>query len=71
METAATTVREEIESFLSSKEAGKQSAFSATKVNYALSQMYTLQGKICPIRVLEKDGEVYLLNRHVLQELNV
>lgn len=62
------TARDEIESFLASKEAGIKSTFSATKITYALSQMYTLQGKICPVRVLEKNGDVYLLNREILQE---
>lgn len=61
------SAKEEIASFLASKEAGIRSQFKKSTLINAAQDMFTAKGLTCPIVVKEgREGEAYLLNRDIL-----
>lgn len=63
----AETARQEIEEFLASKEAGMKTQFKKTMITNAATAMFTANGLSCPIMVIERNGETYLINREIVK----
>lgn len=60
-----------VATFVKSKTAGiKVNGCTVAQLENTISQMYTRQGEDSPVRVIEKSGEVYLLNREILGTTN-
>jgi len=61
----ATTAKQEIETFLASKEAGIKSEFKRNTLLKAAEDIFTANGLHCPVIVTERGGATYLINRDI------
>jgi hypothetical protein len=59
------TARDEIQNFLLTNEAGIISSFSAPALIKAAESLYTANGLQCPVKILNTNGSVLLINREV------
>lgn len=64
------TARQFIQEFLESKEAGMTTDFSAATMNKAAESLFTAQGLDSPVRVLELNGAVVIINRDIYNAAN-
>ncbi len=60
-----TTAKEEITTFLQSKEAGMVSSFSAATIQKAAESMFTANGLNCPIDIRSLNGSTVVINRAI------
>lgn len=61
----ANTAKQEINDFLASNEAGIRSQFTKATLQNAAETIFTANGLPCPVVVVEKEGQAFLLNREI------
>jgi hypothetical protein len=58
--------KEEIQTFLNSGEPGRTSELTAGTLKRAAEGMFTSNGQYCPVKIVDIDGQTYLLNREII-----
>jgi hypothetical protein len=60
------SAKETITNFLSSGEAGIKVEMSRNTLTKAAEDLFTAKGNWCPVMVIDRNGETYLINRDMV-----
>lgn len=66
----STTAKQEIMDFISSGEAGFKSEFSRLTLLNAAQSIFTANGLICPVQIVDVKGEAYIINREIAKAIS-